>query len=169
VGKKKTCGRLVDLALELKELAGSGEQKRRRKLWADVVNLRTTRPVVNAYLYEDVWAAELAGDSIRSTDPFERAIETQLAFKVWRFRHFHDDYPVGATVTIPAARPPRTAPMWGVEMEVTRTAAAGAYKELPGILRYEDIGKLRTPRYEIDNAETARVVERVQALTGGAL
>jgi hypothetical protein len=59
--------------------------------------------------------------------------------------------------------------MWGVEMTVERTDESGSYKELPPIRRPEDLQNLRAPRYEIDRAETARVVEKAQALTGGAL
>jgi len=160
--------RLVDLAHEIKAIAASAEHERRRRLWADVVNLRTTRPVVNAYLYEDVWAAEMAGDTIRSIDPFTREIEIRLAFKVWRAKHFHDDCPIEPAIRIEAART-RKAPMWGLEMEVERAGEGGAYKEVPLIREYRDIERLRAPRYEIDPAETARLVERAQTLTGGVL
>lgn len=165
----KKDSRLTDLALEVKGLARSHENQRRRKLWLDVVNLRPTRPVVNAYLYQDVWAAELSGGGIRSTDPLAREIETQLAFKVWRAANLHDDCPVEAAVRLPAVRPPRTEPLWGLEMDVERTDEKGAYKEIPPIRRYEDIEKLRAPRYEIDLAETADIVERALILTGDVL
>jgi hypothetical protein len=56
-----------------------------------------------------------------------------------------------------------------MEMAVASTHASGAYKEIPSIREYKDIERLRGPRYEIDRGETARIVERAQALTGGAL
>jgi len=166
---EETDSRLTELALELKGIAASPEHARRRKLWADVVNLRTTRAVVNSYLYEDVWAAELAGASVRSGEGFAREIETQLAFKVWRAKNFHDDCPAEPAIRVVASRPAPAAPAWGMEMSVTSTDAAGAYKEVPSIREYKDIEMLRSPGYRIDRAETARIVETAQALTGGVL
>lgn len=162
--------RFTDLAHEVKELAASPEHERRRRLWADVVNLRTTRPAVNFYIYQSVWAAELAGDSIKASDPFAREIETQLAFKVWCAEHLHDDCPVEPAIRLNAARPERadTFP-WGLEMAIDRTEASGAYRVVPPLVRYEDIEKLRAPRYEIDRGETARMVERAGSLVGGVL
>jgi len=166
----KTDARLKELAFELKEIAGSAEHERRRRTWTDVVNLRTTRAVVNFYMYRDVWAAQLAGDTIRSKDPFTREIETQLAFKVWRARNFPDEHPADAAIRITAARPERSAPFpWGVEMPVERTADSGSYREVPPIDDWEKIDDIRAPRYEIDHSETARRVEAAATLTGGVL
>ena len=162
--------RIEELALELKEIAESPKHQSRRRLWADFVNLRTTRPVVNFYMYAQVWAAELAGDSILSSDPFAREMETQLAFKVWRARHLNDDYPAEAAIRIPAARPPRGEPFpWGLEMPVERTEYSGSYREVPPIDDWNKVADIRAPRYEVDQAETTRRVEAARALTGGAL
>ncbi|MHC4712025.1 MAG: uroporphyrinogen decarboxylase family protein [Planctomycetota bacterium] len=170
MNRPETDQRLADLALEVRELAASPEHDRRRKLWADVVNLRTTRPAVNFYMYQSVWAAEIAGDDILSTDPLAREIETQLAFKLWRARHLHDDRPVDPSVRLPAARPPQATPFpWGMEMAVERTDESGSYRERPAIVRYEDIENLRAPFYEIDRAATTSLVEKARALMGDVL
>lgn len=168
--KREADPRLVELALEVKELAASPEHERRRRLWADVVNLRTTRPLVNAYLYADVWENELSGDAFRPDDSPARRIEAALAFKIWRARHFPDDAPIDASLKVVASPPPHRAPFpWSVEMEMLRTEESGSYKEVPTLLACEDVERIGVPCYEIDLAETARAVEEAQALTDGLL
>jgi len=162
--------RLVELAAELKELAASPQHIGRRRLWADFAALKASRPVVNFYMYQSVWEAELAGDTLGSSDPFAREIEAQLAFKLWRAAHLEDDCPAEAAVRITAERPQRAHPFpFGMEMPVERTDDAGSYRVSPPIVDYTDIEKLRAPRYEIDREATAQKVQRVRALIGDTL
>ena len=65
---------LVDLAGQLAALAASSEHARRRRLWEEVLALRSTRAPVNFYVYEWVWARELGRDLLR----YERGVEATV-------------------------------------------------------------------------------------------
>jgi hypothetical protein len=161
--------RLVDLATQVKALADSAEHARRRRLWQDAMDLRTTHPPVNFYLHESVWARELATGLLRFRHGLDADLERQLALQLWRSERVCDDVPAAAAVVIGARRPPDAGPIWGVELAAQYAGAGGAYKPIPAIRTEGDLDRLTPPQYQEDREATSRTIEQARALIDDVL
>ena len=160
--------RLVDLALEVQAIAQSPEHERRRKLWADVMALRSTQPIVNFYMYRHAWK-ELHPDEMIHCEGIPAFIELQLRAKLAQAREIPDDTPIDPSVYIFPTRPANCRPLWGIEAKYERDDATQASRELPVIEMEADVEKITAPVFEIDQAATAASLEQASALLGGIL
>jgi len=164
---------LRDLAKRYAEIAAAPVQEERRRLWAAHFSRRTSRvPVLVTYGMWNVWCMEVFGEeALACRDPFLRAHEQQL-----RMDLFHDsvgdDFVLEPWITQAAAH--RTpggiyGEPWGAETRRKEPGHGGAWKAEPFLKEWKDREKLVPPRHEIDEAATARAVQRLGDAVGDIL
>ncbi len=164
----KPDNRLMDLALEVQAIAQSPEHQRRRTLWADVMALRSTQPIVNFYMYRHAWK-ELHQSEMIYREGLPEFIELQLRAKLAQARDIPDDTPIDPSLYIFPARPANGRPLWGIEAKYERDHDTQACRELPVIETEADVEKIVAPIFEIDEDATAANIDRASELIGGAL
>lgn len=160
--------RLMDLALEVDAIAKSPEHQRRRKLWADVMALRSTQPIVNFYMYRHAWK-ELHADEMIYREGLPEFIELQLRVKLAQAREVPDDTPIDPSVYTFPVYPRSRRPLWGLEAQYERDATSHGRRELPVIETEADVEKIISPVFEIDEAATTAEIDRASELIGGIL
>ena len=160
--------RLVDLAQELLALSESPEHRRRRKLWEDVMSLRSSEPIVNFYMYRHVWR-EIGQAEMIHHEGVAEFVELQLRAKLCQAKRIPDDTPVDPSVFVFAAKPAGQPPLWGIEPKYVRDAATQGFREVPTIETDADVEKITPPVFAIDESGTAEAIEQARELTGGVL
>lgn len=164
----KTDPRMVDLAMEIRALHQSTEQQRRRKLWDDVMSLRSTDPIINFFMYRHAWK-EMAQEQLVHREGVAGFVELQLRFKLFQAKHMPDDTPIDPTVFVFPVFPESRPPMWGIEARYVTNEATHGRRELPVIESEADVAKLREPVFEIDEARTRQAVDQARKLIGDAM
>ena len=164
----KTDKRLADMAREVRAIAQSPEHQRRRKLWADVMALRSTEPIVNYYMYRHAWK-ELHRDEMIYREGVPEFIELQLRVKLAQAREVPDDTPIDPSVYIFPAYPKNRRPLWGIEARYEHDSTTHGRRELPVIETEADVEKITAPVFRIDEAGTAASIEQAIALIDGVL
>lgn len=165
-GKPDKC--LMDLALEVQAIAQSPEHERRRKLWVDVMALRSTRPIINYYMYRHAWK-ELHRDEMIYREGMPEFIELQLRVKLAQAKEVPDDTPIDPSVYIFPVYPKNRRPLWGIEAKYEHDSATQGRRELPVIETEADVEKITAPTFEVDEAATTASIELASALIGGVL
>ena len=154
---------LRDLASKYMDICREDVQVERRDLWRRHNSLQRTRPLIYVRAFA---GGEMTHLRPTCEDPFYRQYEGY--FRQMLFRHsFNDDTIFEPWVTVGAHRwsPPHG--IWGVPVEWTRpqhVGGAGIWD--PPIKTPADLERLALPRHEIDEAATARNVERLQDAIG---
>ena len=162
---------LRELAKQRAELAALPVQEQRRRLWAAHFSLKDTPvPVLATYGMWNVWCREVFGDgALKCTDGFYRQHEREMRMEIFH-DSIGDDFVLEPWVTVRAAHrvPDNDWPApWGARMTRTRRGAdGGSYTWEPPIRDFADISKLTAPPHEIDEAATARRVERLADAVG---
>ncbi len=164
---------LRELASRYSQAAAKPVQDERRALWRAHMSLKPTRPpVLFTYGMWNVWCRETFGEEhLQCEDGFFREQEQAL-----RLLLFHDtigdDFILEPWFTLRAAviTPPEG--LWGVyEARVGEEnyQKGGSYKPDPPIKAWQDMTRLLQPAHRIDEAETARRLERLQEAIGDLL
>lgn len=152
-----------DLARRYLEVCARPEQAERRRLWRAHNSLRKTRPLI--YVRAFAWP-EMPDSRLTCDDPLLRGYEDYFRNHIF-WDSLGDDSIFEPWVTVPAAH--RCAG-WGVSGERHRVnESGGAFKIDYPIREPEDFARLRAPRHEIDEQETARRVNAVRDAIGDLL
>ncbi len=160
-----------ELASRYAEIAAAPEQDARRTLWRQVNSLEASRPAVQVgYGMWNVWCREVFGDATLSCgDPFCRGIERALRMQLFH-AEIGDDAVFNPWFTIGATQARGWSNLWGIEMQHEKSRDEGGAWRFDAVIREpEDIRKLSAPPHEIDEAATARDVERANELMGDIL
>ncbi len=163
---------LKPLVERIAALADRPEEADRKRLWADHQALRPTGKIPVCVYYEGIpagtWRTILGSDSLCCQDPLARSIERDLRKRVWMADNVPDDHIVWPAVFVPAAVTRDCD--WGVPLERTRVGdELTAWKEVPPLADGLDLDRVRFTDQQIDEAATARHVQRASELTGGRL
>lgn len=147
-------------------------QAERRRLWTDHFSLRRTRvPILATYGMWNVWCREYFGDArMQCRDPFFREHERALRMAIFQHEDVGDDSIQEPWLTLRAAVKGRWGGLWGVEEAMHRPGVEGGAAAFdPPLKRWDDVAKLRMTHHEVDEAETARRLERLSAAADGIL
>jgi len=151
---------LRDLARRYMEVCAQPVQEQRRDLWRRHNSLKATRPLIYARAF--AWA-EMPDSKCECEDPFFRHFENRLRHDLF-WAALQDDSVFEPWLTVTAAH---KCSGWGLSGERRRTGeAGGSFKIDYPIKDLSDIDNLSTPRHEIDEAHTARAVERLNHAIG---
>ncbi len=151
---------LRDLAKQYIEICEKPVQDERRELWRGQNSLEFTRPLI--YIRACAWG-EMPQAKCHCEDPFYRGYEN--FFRNMLFRDsFADDYIMEPWVTVNASH---KCAGWGVAGKRQFSGESrGSWKMDYPIKTLEDSKKLRTPRHEIDEDQTARNLARLEEAVG---
>jgi len=158
-----------ELARAVSDIAHSPEQDAIRSLWARNNNLETVeRPPV---LSRPFCYGEIGVDcKLVCQDRWFRSIERNLRHHLYHCHELGDDWVIEPWYEVQAVHVGEDRPMmWGVNIDVTRPEGGGAFKFKPEIRTESDLGKLRVPRWDVDEEATASVVGRHEELLGDIL
>jgi hypothetical protein len=162
---------LRDLAGRYRELTELPIQEERRRLWSAHLSLRPTRPLVLAtFGMWNVWCREVFGDAaMRCVDPFYREYERTLRMRL--FQHeVGDDFIFEPWLTVRAAVHGPWRGMWGVyEANHAPDVEGGAWSFDPPLKEWADLARLTAPVHVVDEAATARAVEKLGDAVGDEL
>ncbi len=162
---------LRDLGQQLAEIAALPEQQARIDRWKALNGLRPERPMV--MIDQIPWHEMNVNDelTVRSEDPFCRAIETNLRRTLYKWRHMRVDMVVEPTVDVPKAI---LGAHLGINAEDDR-AVLDPENDVVGhyyrdqLKTEEDLGKILTPNVRLDEAVTAERAEKAHAIFDGIL
>ena len=182
------------LIADVEEATSDPRYARRKQMWTRHNGLEKVDKVpVNVHMhagYPPIWQELLPESEIVSRESLERSIEIQLRQKLFLHEYVPDDHVLLPTVWINPVRPtaesaasggPRSydiestdgrgaARLWGLPfLREDSGAAGGAYRVDPVIRSENDLSGLHYPRYEVDAAATAELLERATALVDGRL
>ncbi|MFA6930990.1 MAG: hypothetical protein WCT05_11745 [Lentisphaeria bacterium] len=157
------CRILADLARRYAELCADPVQSVRRALWQRHNSLKGDRPLI--YVRAFAWQ-EMPEATCLCADPFARQYEDQLR-RLLFWGSFRDDSIFEPWITVPAV-PVCTG--WGMHEERHFSdELRGSFKIDYPLRELTDMGKLRTPWHQIDEAETAERVARLSEAVGDIL
>lgn len=162
---------LRDLAKQYMELASQPIQEERRRLWKAHFSLKKTRtPVLATYGMWNVWCREVFGDhAMRCEDPFYREHERFLRMQIFH-DSIGDDFILEPWITQVATHKTRRGiygEAWGAEPQrIQPSIEGGSWKGKAFIQDWEDVKKLVPPHHQIDEADTARNVQRLRDAVG---
>ncbi len=152
---------LRDLAARYLDVCRKDIQRERRDLWRRHNSLKPTRPLiyVRAFAFHEMPEARC-----RCRDPFLRAHEYELRYRLFWDR-LGDDSIFEPWLTVGAAH---RCSGWGVDIpRHVSDDPRGSYKlDYPLKNLDTDLGKLRPPRHEIDEAATAERAARLREAVG---
>jgi hypothetical protein len=147
-------------------------QEEKRRLWTDHFSLRRTPvPILATYGMWNVWCRQVFADGqMECEDPFFRGYERRLKMSIFQHEQVGDDTIQHPWITLSACVKGRNEPRWGVE-EAMQSAGVegGAAGFKPPLKTWDDMARLRRLRHEVDEAQTARDLERLSAAVGGIL
>lgn len=172
---------------EVREACADPRYAELKKMWTQHNRLRKQAKMpVSVHLhrgYTETWKELIPPEKLLSTDPFERNVELQLRQKLFRYHHIPDDEVVLPTVWLDPARPADEASaqggavqgsylrswggrrLWGVDLRLPSPDVAGGAYGFEAVVQSEaDLANLRYPRYEVDEAATAALVQRAREL-----
>ena len=168
---------IKELANKLSELTDSAENKEKCNLWADLFNLKASRPVVNMYFYQYVWAKEQGPNYITSNDPITRFLEEQIRYRLWRAETFDDDVPASKCLRIPyntilnsfSTEENLKNNVWGVDVELEKSSSDGSYRVIPPIETEDDLKKIGTPAFEYNKPLCDETIAKAHEIVGDTL
>jgi hypothetical protein len=163
-----------DLVQEVKAACADPRYTRLKEMWTRHNRLeRAAKIPVSVHLhrgYTETWKELIPPARLLSPDPLARDVEVQLRQKLFRYHHIPDDDVVLPTLWFTPVRPAGQGPLWGVALPKADTHdPAGAYTFEAAVRDEADLAKLRVPRYEIDEAATEALLERVRELVDDQL
>jgi hypothetical protein len=158
--------RLVE---EVAAIAASPENEAIKQRWRDVNALRTPdRPPVWCRPV-GAWSEILPPEALECEDPELRGYERALRMALVK-HDIGDDTPVEGFWPVGAALRVDPANTWGVDVQRHSSGAeGGAWAFDPPLKCEADFDSLRVPRYELDQAETDRRMERAHDILGDSL
>lgn len=159
--------RVRELAKETRDFALSSEMNRRRALWTRHNSLRFTRPPI--YIRSIPFDEFPESKELKCEDAYLRSLERQLLLNRYRMQ-LQDDTIVEPYITVQAAVDEEDEGVYGLPAELEeRAGGVLAARFRPSLIEEEDVAKLRVRDYNVDEAETARRVERAQDALNGEL
>ena len=154
---------LRDLARQYRDLCADPVQDARRDLWRRHNSLKWTRPLI--YVRAFAWS-EMPQSACLCEDPFLRHYEGFFRNRLF-CGTLDDDSIFEPWVTVSAVL---KCSGWGFNIHRFHSSEpGGAYKADYPVKTLEDIGKLRMPWHEIDEAATADMEARLQEAIGDIL
>jgi hypothetical protein len=157
---------LRDLAERYREIAADPVNDVRRDLWRRHNSLRRTRPLI--YVRAFAWQ-EMPRSRLQCEDPFYRAYEDTLRQSLFRAT-INDDFIFEPWVTVRAAYVMPPEGVWGLASPRTHSDdPRGSFVWDPPLKTEADIDRLIEPHHIIDEAETARRVEKLTDAIGDIL
>jgi hypothetical protein len=154
---------LRDLARRYAEICREPVQAERRQRWRRHNSLKPERPLL--YVRAFAWS-EMPQAQTLCADPFYRPFENHLRYQLF-WHSLQDDSIFEPWLTVNAGH---RCSGWGVTAERRYSGEArGSFKVDYPLKNLEDIAKLREPRHEIDEAQTARAADRLRETVGDIL
>lgn len=163
---------LRPLADRYAKIAALPIQAEKRKLWTDHFSLKPTRvPILATFGMWNVWCREVFGDAhMQCRDPFLRQHERVLRMQIFQHEMIGDDTIQEPWLPLGAARKGGWGNLWGVEEAMHGPGVEGGAAAFdPPLKSWDDVAKLRVTHHEVDEAETARLLEKLSAAIGGIL
>jgi hypothetical protein len=157
---------LRDLARRVAEIADLPIMAERREMWARHNRLERVRPMV-LVSPEGSWPEILPHSVLECEDDRARGYEWALRSRIVQYERLHDDAVIEKDWVV--HKVVRNSG-WGVEAKrIPSTAARGAWAFDPVINEPKDLGKLRFPEIEYDEASTMERFGEAQDLFGEIL
>ncbi len=154
---------LRDLAERYTEIAVDPVMDVRRDLWRRHNSLKRTRPLI--YVRAFAWQ-EMPESRLHCDDPFYRGYEDFFRQSLFRYT-FNDDFIFEPWVTVRATTVTPSEGVWGLASPRTHSAEPrGSFVWDPPIKTEADVDRLIEPHHVIDEAETARRVEKLDDAIG---
>ncbi len=160
------------LASRYSEIAAMPIQDEKRKLWADHFSLRNTRvPILATYGMWNVWCREVFADTqMQCQDPFYRQHERDLRMRIFQHDVVADDSVQQPWLTLGAAVTGGWGNLWGVAEAMHSSGVEGGAASFdPPLKSWDDMSKLRMTHHAVDEAETARRLEKLSTAIGDLL
>ncbi|MCC7300690.1 MAG: hypothetical protein IT583_06395 [Verrucomicrobia bacterium] len=151
-----------NLAKRYMDIATDGIQAVRRDLWRKHNSFEFSRPLV--YVRAFAWL-EMPESRTECTDPLCKAMETFFKKELFR-SNFGDDCIIEPWYTLPAIH---KCSGWGVELKchfAGKLETLESFKIDYFLKTLEDMDALRAPFHEIDEEQTALLVEKATDLIG---
>ncbi len=162
---------LRDLVLRYREHALAPEMEMKRRLWAAHHSLKPTRPLILAtFGMWNVWCADRFGDAaMECEDPFYREYERTLKMALFQVET-GDDSVLEPWLTVRAAVQGDWRAPWGLVADLSEAPERGGARTFqPPIREWVDASALRAIPHIVDEAETARRVEKLAEAVGDLL
>ncbi len=172
MSRQKNIDVLKKLAARYAEISALPVQEEKRILWTEHFSLKPTRvPILATYGMWNVWCREVFGDDkMECEDSFYRNFERDLKMRIFQHEVVGDDFIQEPWITIGAAVKGGWGNLWGVEETMHRSDVdGGAASYDPPLKSWDDVSKLRMTHHEIDEAATARNIEKLSEAVGGIL
>ncbi len=163
---------LRELARRYAAIAALPIQAEKRQLWTDHFSLKPTRiPILATYGMWNVWCREVFGDArMECEDPFYRSFERDLKMRIFQHEVVGDDSIQEPWITLGASVKGGWGNLWGIEETMHGSGVEGGAAAFDAPLKsWDDTVKLRMTHHEIDNAATARNLERLSEAIGDIL
>jgi len=159
--------RIRSLARETREFALSPEMERRRALWTDHNSLSFTRPPI--YIRSVPFSEYPESKELYCQDEDLRALEYRLLLNRYYMR-LRDDTITEPFITLRAAIDVDPVGVYGLPAELgEKVGSVICARYNPSILEESDVKKLHVRPYRVDEAETARRVEKLESALDGIL
>ncbi len=169
---RKDIATLRALATRYAEIAALPVQDEKRRLWTDHFSLRRTRvPILATYGMWNVWCREVFADAqMRCHDPFYRQYERDLRMRIFQHEVVADDSIQEPWITLGAAVTGSWGNLWGVAEAMHSSGVEGGAASFdPPLKSWDDVGRLRMTHHAVDEAETARRLEKLSTAIGDLL
>lgn len=163
---------LRQLAARYAEIAALPIQEEKRKLWSDHFSLKKTRvPILATYGMWNVWCREVFGDDrMECEDPFFRTHERELRMRIFQHEMVGDDTIQEPWIALGATIKGGWGTAWGVDETMHGSGVEGGAAAFdPPIKTWDDLAKLRMTHHEVDEAATARDLDRLSGAIGDLL
>lgn len=161
-----------DLARRYAEIAALPVQEERRRLWTDHFSLKPTRiPVLATYGMWNIWCCDVFGDPCMTCrDPFYRTYERILRMRIFQYEVVGDDTIQEPWLTLRASVAGGWGQLWGVREAMHPSGMRGGAAAFdPPLKSWDDMRALRMTHHAVDEAETARNLEKLSEAVGGIL
>ncbi len=154
------------LAERVAAIAAGPRMAEVRRLWTSLNGLRRVRPLVFCDP-ENGWNEIITEAQMECRGTLARRWEMDLRKDIFWGKELLDDKPVEPYFDVPVTVSPDD---WGLEATFHQTEASGSYAWDGAIKDYEaDLGKLHSPRFEIDWETTDGCLQIAQDVLGDLL
>lgn len=163
---------LRKLAERYAEIAALPVQEEKRRVWAAHFALKPTRvPILATYGMWNVWCREVFGDArMQCVDPFFRTHERELRMRIFQHEVVGDDVIQEPWLPLGAALRGGWGNLWGVQESMHASEVEGGASAFdPPLKSWDDLAKLRWTPHEVDEAETARRLDKLSSAIGDIL
>lgn len=158
---------IKDLAKETMEYALSSKMNERRALWSNHNSLTFTRPPI--YIRSIPFDEFFDAGQYLCTDPFLRSLERMFLLNRYRMR-IDDDYIIEPFLTVRAVLKTAKEGVYGVPAELgEHVPGIKAVNFMPSILEESDFSKLQVADYEVDEEQTALLLNQMQEAVGDVI